>query len=380
MRNMPQVEGESKVSNRKADSQKQKTSNLLITGIVQVTGPHDTGKTRFALECGADPAKIAFIDDDIKGRSTVEQARKDGTEFGFYADFVEQCKGKSLLEIHKAGLVLVKSLPNNLDAIVWDTWTRFAGTFKAYVTANTNEFRAPKEWPAIAQMKGATQWQEAQLYEARILSELLNKAKLVVLVTHLKDHYGINDKKTGRLIPASSRTLGRVPVMRLWLLHTPGSPVPSALVLKRINRNKFVKGKGLRTVNILPRKIVPFLGGEKRLADESLWDTIGWYYNNPMGNRKPLPHETPTVEELAILDGVLTKEQQQTLRWSLQIAAAELEESGAAELQAERADLKDKVLTLLDRGKKPGPIAKKLGLKVPEVKAIIRQIQEQDDD
>lgn len=373
----------SKATNQKSSNQKssnQETNGPLLTGIIQVTGPHDSGKTRYALECGASPKNTAFIDDDIKGRETVAQAQRDGFEFGFYADFVEQCKGKSLLEIHKAGIKLIDSLPDNLDAIVWDTWTRFAGTFKAYVTANPLEFRALKEWPTMGQMKGATQWQESQIYEARILGELLNKAKLVILITHLKDHYGINDKKTGRLIPASSRTLNRIPIMRLWLLHTPGSPVPSALVLKRINRNKFVKGKGLRTVNILPRKIVPFLGDKKRPADESLWDTIGWYYKNPMGNRKPLPHETPTVEELAILDGVLTKEQQQTLKWSLQIAAAELDESEAAELQAEQDDLKNKVQTLYNKGKRPGPIAKKLGLKVPYIKAIIRQIEGVKDD
>jgi hypothetical protein len=369
---MEEKQRSDKVSNQKANNQK--VSNLLVTGIIQVTGPHDTGKTRFALECGAHPKHTAFIDDDIKGRNTVEQATRDGIEFGHYVDFVERCKGKSLLEIHKAGMELVNSLPNNLDAIVWDTWTRFAATFKAYVTANPGEFRAPKEWPAMAQMKGATQWQESQLYEARVLSELLNKAKVVILVTHLKDHYGPGDKKTGAQIPASSRTLNRTPVMRLWLLHTSGSPVPSALVLKRVNRNKMTD-RGLRTINILPRKIVPHLGGNSRPADESLWDTIAWYYDNPMGQRKPEAHETPTEKELAILDGTLTKEQRETLRWSLQIAAAELEKSELADQQAEIAELHARVKALHDDGNRPGKIAKTLGLKVPEVKSIIAQLE-----
>lgn len=344
------------------------TDNLLVTGIVQVTGPHDTGKTRFALECGADPLLTAFIDDDIKGRSTVDQARRDGISFGFYADFVAECQGKSLLEIHKAGLALIDTIPDNLDAIVWDTWTRYAGTFKAYVTANPGEFRAAKEWPAMAQMKGATQWQEAQLYEARILSALLDKAKLVILVTHLKDHYGANDQRSGAQIPASSRTLSRVPVMRLWVLHTPGSPVPSALVLKRINRNRFVEGRGLRTINILPRKIVP------SPDDLSLWDTIRRYYDNPMGNRKPTPDETPTAEELAILDGVLTKEQQRTLRWSLQVAVAKLEEAEQEEEQAKVAELHGSIKAMLDKDWRPGKIAKTLGLKVPRVKEILSEM------
>lgn len=342
---------------------------MIITGILQITGAHDTGKTRFALECGADPARTAFVDDDIKGRATVEQAERDGVRFARYVDFVSECKGQSLLDIHQAGIELINSLPSNLDAIVWDTWTRFASTFKAFVTANPNQFRAPGEWPAMAQMKGATQWQEAQLYEAAILNQLQEKAKLIILVTHLKDDY-FGNQKTGKRIPASSRTLNRIPVMRLWLTHTPGSPVPSALVLKRVNRNKYVEGKGLRTINVLPRKIVP------RDTDESLWDTIQYYYDNPMGNRQPLPSETPDSDELAILDGTLTKEQQQTLYWSLKIAAAELEETEAAEVQAKQANLELQVKELLDKGEKPGRIAKALGLKVPQVRTIINRLQE----
>ena len=343
------------------------TNNILTPGIIQVTGAHDTGKTRFALECGADPAKTVFIDDDIKGRATVAQAKADSISFARYVDFVSECRGSTLLEVHKAGIALINSLPDNPDAIVWDTWTRFAATFKPYVTANPGEFRSPKEWPAMAQMKGATQWQEAQFYEAAILNKLQDKAKVVILITHLKDDYQGN-QKTGKRIPASSRTLNRVPVMRLWLMHTPGSPVPSALVLKRINKNEMTK-RGLRTVNILPRKIVP------QPDDQSLWDTIARYYSNPMGNREPLPHETPTADELAILDGVLTKEQQLTLKLSLKIAAANLEETEVADLQAEQDDLSLKVKALLAKGKSPGAIAKKLGLKVKDIRPIITAIR-----
>ena len=46
------------------------TYDPAIKGIIQVTGPHDVGKTTFALECGA--KRILFVDDDIKGRNTVE--------------------------------------------------------------------------------------------------------------------------------------------------------------------------------------------------------------------------------------------------------------------------------------------------------------------
>lgn len=337
---------------------------MLIEGIIQVTGPHDTGKTTFALECGAEPSRILFIDDDLKGRATVEQIK----DFGQYIDFVEKVRGKSLVDIHKQGMEIIDSIESDrFDAIIWDTWSRFASTFKAYVTTHPNEFRAPREWPGLAQMKGATQWKESQIYEAAVIHKLGKLAKCVILITHLKDHYASNER-SGKQIPDSSRTLNRVPVMRLWLMHNPsGSPVPVALVLKRPSVKKFVKGKGLRTINILPRKITPSEG------DQSLWDTITNYYDNPIDRHRPQPGETPDEFQLSILDGTLTKEQQATLKLSLRIKAQELEDEQlvlqAAERQAQIAEVKN----LSSNGTSKAKIAKQLSLTVKEVREILKE-------
>jgi len=60
----------------------------LLNGTMQVTGEHDAGKTTFALECGAEPGRILFIDDDLKGKSTVKEFTDMGVEFGRYVDLV----------------------------------------------------------------------------------------------------------------------------------------------------------------------------------------------------------------------------------------------------------------------------------------------------
>ncbi len=343
-------------------------SNISVKGIIQITGSNDVGKTTLGLECGADPKRILFVDDDLKGRPTVEQISKE-YGFGRYVDFVEEAKGRSLLEIHKAGMVIIDSIESNqYDAIIWDTWSRFASTFKAYVTANPNEFRAPKEWPGLAQMKGATQWKESQIYEAKVIHRLEQLAGCVILITHLKDHYAEGGTRTGKRIPDSSRTLNRVPRLRLFLIHSVnGSPVPSALVLKRLDKKRFVKGVGIRTTQVLPRKMIP------KTDHESLWDTVAWYQANPIGKRKPTADETPNAQELSILDGTLTKEQQTTLKLSLRIKAQELEDEQLVAQATERQGLVAEVKGLTASGLSKAKVAKRLQITVKKVREILKE-------
>ena len=92
--------------------------NNPITGVIQVTGEHDTGKTWFALSCGAAPRKIGFIDDDIKGRSTVNQI--GANNFGFYDDFVRGTVGMRELDTHAYGLAIIEQIAKlDLDVVIW---------------------------------------------------------------------------------------------------------------------------------------------------------------------------------------------------------------------------------------------------------------------
>lgn len=303
---------------------------MLVKGIIHVMGEHDTGKTKFALECGADATRICFFDDDVKGHATVQALADAGVGFGAYHNLTQLAKGLRELEFHEACSKLVEAIkPGQYQAIVWDTWARFQKTFHPVVIENPAAFR--KRWSPMGTIKGAEQWQEAERLEAQFLNHLATLAETVVIVSHLKDYYVGDRKVPGKQIPASGKALERVPTMRIWLKHNPASPVPIGLVLKRIDRMESTPA-GLRTTCILPRKITPHPG------ERSLWDSIARYYADPVGLRSPAPDETPDEYELSILSGTLTADQKRTFELML-AAGVEEEKEVATELNTNESDL-----------------------------------------
>jgi len=298
----------------------------LINGIIHVTGEHDVGKTTFALENGAMPARTCFFDDDVKGRTTVDELRKL-QDFGAYHDLVALNEGKTEVDYYLAVMGLIDAIqPNQFDAIIFDTWSRFAKCLHSYVITHRDEFK--EHWSKKGTIKGAEEWVESQWLEARIINKLQSLAPIVVLVTHLKDYYAGDTKVPGKQVPASSRTLARVPGFRIWLKHNSESVVPIGLVLKRIATRK-ITPRGIRTVSVLPRKITP------QPEDESLWDTIAYYFKNPVGLRELTPDEIPDEYELSILNETLTKDQKRTLTLMLKAGMVDGEEEEESEDEGE---------------------------------------------
>jgi hypothetical protein len=336
-------------------------SNILIQGIIHVTGDPDSGKTTFALECGAPPNAIAFFDDDVKGRATVRQFQQAGVEFGAYHDLTAIASGKTEMQFHDACMEIVTGMrPGQYETIVWDTWTNFQKTLHPYVLANRTRFRST--WSPMGQIKGAQEWQEAQKYEASILNDLQTIAPTVIVVTHLKDYYEGNARVPGKQIPASSKTLVRVPRFRIWLRPNPSSPVPIGLVLKRID-TKVATPRGIRTTSVLPRKIVP------GVEDQSLWDTIARYFENPVGMREFTPDEIPDAYELSILDGTLTSDQKRTFELMLKAGVLEVgpDELDVATIDQAQIDTIKESLRADGKPITPAAIADILGVTVPEV-------------
>ena len=306
-----------------------KTFTPIVPGIIHITGEPDVGKTTFALQSGASPQRMAFLDDDGKERGTAASLEASGTPFKFYKDLKSETAGLPQLQVFEKCLSFVDELEKDkdgYDAIVWDTWTRFAGTLKAYVRKNPAKFRESQDWAPMGQIKGAQQWKEAQEYEAQILARLNTIAPVVLLVTHLKNQY-IGSRQTGKQIPDASRTIVKVPAFRVWLRRNPsGSPVPVALVLKRIKQMRFVEGEGLRTVNVLPPRVQPQDG------DNSVWDAIARYVADPVGDRELLPHEMPNSFERSLIEGTMTDDQKKM--WMLMLAADVEEENGEVDDKA----------------------------------------------
>src|SRR5512146_1062767 len=109
--------------------------SVLFKGIVNVSGTHDSGKSRFAFECGAPPEKMAFIDTDLKGRDFVEQVLQVGRKLALYKDMVTLTRGKKELDTHKLYMDAITEMEaivkkdGKFEALVWDTWTPFEITF-----------------------------------------------------------------------------------------------------------------------------------------------------------------------------------------------------------------------------------------------------------
>lgn len=286
---------------------KKRQERKQFNGVIQVTGEHDVGKTTFALECGASPDKILFIDDDLKGAATVSDLKEAGIHIGRYVNLVDFCSGLTEYDMHvKVMESLIRGIkPGEFDAIIWDTWTQFSDTTYSYVKRHPGEFR--ENWAPMGSIKGPQMWKEARRYEARIINYMATLAPTIILITHLKQMYLSQAPVPGKQVPASSNALDRTMRMRLWLrLNPKGRPVPMALVLKRLDKKELVDDQ-LRTVNVLPRRLIP-------AEDEhSLWDTIYRYWENPMGDREPEDDEIPDEYELSLLSGTLTKEQTHTL-------------------------------------------------------------------
>jgi hypothetical protein len=287
----------------------------LLTGVMLVTGQHGVGKTRFALESG-DPTKTILIDDDEKGRAEVERVKKDlaehEIEIGRYVDFVSKTRGKKMLGIHDAGLQIIDDIePDKYEVLIWDTWSRFAETCATYVQTHNNEFR--DRWAAMGKIKGGEEYKEARYYEAELIHRLQEKVPLVILISHLKNQY-LNNAQTGKQIPAVGKAVDKVCNLRLWIKRNPASTTPIALVLKNISKNILVDGH-LRTIQVLPTKITPL--NTEECFEQSLWDSIERYFENPIGNRKPTKDEIPDDFEMSIVHGTLTEDQRLSWLYSL---------------------------------------------------------------
>lgn len=332
-------------------------------GIVQPMGEHDAGKTLFALQCGARVDKICLFDDDIKGRSIVKSIEKAGGKFGAYHDLVAIAKDKLELKFfEEVRRIIDKIKPGEFDAIVWDTWSLFASKTHPYVVANEMQFRT--KWNAKGEFHGGQQWQEARLLEAKLINQMAELTKTLILITHLKESRIEGVKIPGKFEPNASPVLERIPNLRIWLRHNPNSPVPIGLVLKRFTIERLEDGIPI-SINVLPQKITP------HPEHRSLWQTIQYYIENPVDMRPLRPDEMPDRFEMSILSNTLTEEQKHTFNEILRAGIHTKEEDESIASSLSQDDLSQKIKEMLDQKKSLPIIAKELGITISDVKKFV---------
>jgi hypothetical protein len=319
----------------------QKTGGVLFSGIVNVVGESDVGKTTFALECGASPDKIVFIDDDVKGQAIANDLAQAGTPLGKYVNLVSETKGMLETEFHKYCIDLIGSIPDNTyDAIIWDTFTRFEKSFHPWVLTHQKDFR--ERWSPMGVVHGAEIWIVSQEYESQVLDLLQRKAKLVILTSHMKDE-NRNGIRTGKRIPDTMKPVLVKSTLRVLLRHSDdGSPVPTGLILKRIGKRMVVDG-AIQTISVLPRKV-------RQLN----WKRIGELWDSPIGNRPPSVDELPNEFELSMLDStVLTDDQRLVMQLALKGVNEQDndENSGVEVMRNQMLEMRDNGMTTLEIAK-----------------------------
>jgi len=310
-------------------------------GIIHVTGEPDTGKTLLALTA-FHPKKVAYFFDDVK-RPPI-----DDKEFGLFIDLVEKYSSLKMLEFYKAFIAEVNKIKDNqYDAIVFDTWARIGKSIRYYAKANPLEFREGATFSRQGTIKGMEEWSETHRVESDVISALSRKCKALFLITHIKPQIKAG-VQTGTFEPDCGKSFERICNMRLWLRHNPESGVPISLVLKRLSKVEVTK-TGVVPVNVLPRKLVP------QKENSSVWDVINHYWDNPVGNREPLPDEIPNDFELSILDGILTDSQKEM--WQAELRERERQEKEEAEMfEAQLAIIKQEAINLAAQITAPLPV------------------------
>lgn len=310
-------------------TEKKRFEHVLFAGIINVTGLPDTGKTTFALENGAPPEKICFIDDDIKGQAIATEFENLGSPFGKYVNLVAETDGMLENDFHKYCIDLVNNIEvGQYECIVWDNFSRFENSFHPWVLTHQGDFR--KHWSPMGAIHGSQIWQAAGEYEGQILDTLQGKAPLVIVTSHMKNE-NVGGSRTGKMIPDVKKAVIQKATMRVLLRHSDdGSPIPTGLILKRISKRIVTDGK-IETVNILPRKIVHLT-----------WDKVREYYNNPVGNRPPTSEELPNQYEMSMLDStILTDDQRLVMRLAIEGSFDNEEDEGMVTMKSQMQAMKD---------------------------------------
>lgn len=315
-----------------------KKGGILFNGIVNVCGESDVGKTTFALESGAMPDKILFIDDDVKGQAIANDMARAGTPFGKYVNLVEETSGMKETEFHAHCIDMINKIESGkYDVIIWDTFSRFEKSFHPWVLTHQGQFR--ERWSPSGIIHGSEIWITAQQYESTVLDLLQSKAPLVIITSHMKDE-NLNGIRTGKRIPDCMKPVIIKSTLRILFRHSDdGSSIPTGLVLKRIGK-RVVTENGIETIAVLPRKVARLNWAKMR----ELWD-------NPVGNRPLTQDEMPNDFEMSMLDStVLTDDQRLVMQLSLKGASNDIndENDGTALMKADMQSMKDSGKTYVE--------------------------------
>jgi len=247
------------------------------------------------------------------------------------------------------------------DALIWDTFARFENTLQPQVVKAPGKYR--EVYSPKGEIKGAQLWQASFDLQSTIMGKMLDVAKLVILVSHLKAD-SMNGVKTGRMVPDSKRPLAQKAFMRVYLRHNAKAAEPIGLILKRPAQQK-VTELGVETINILPRKMNPIT-----------WARIRDYWAKPVGNVAFLEGEEPDEEDIALLTPILSAQQLKIFEANVELTKLGVTESTPVEEGAESQPSSDDIANIKQMkadGMNVPSIARDMGFPVPVIVKVLRE-------
>lgn len=319
---------------------------VSMKGILWFFGPPSKGKTTTALMSCDNAKKIGFIDcDNAKGEGLAEQL---GIEH--YSNMAVLGQGLEEYDYHKVFMSEIAALPDDLELIVVDAPKRMMIGSYAYVKKHAKEFRST--YANYGPIHIAQQWQDVKhMHLPDIYATLRGKADLVIFVTHEKQQIK-GEVFTGRMEPDADSSLLTAAgvVVRLMPDLLTGSRAPVGLVIKHPDGKVDLKTK--RVLNVFPNRIAPFD-----------WPTINGYLADPFEGRDQIAeHETPNEQELAIINGSLTPDEQANYDLRLAVQALKVRQVMAEDV-IELAASMEHIKPLLMAGR----IATELKVEYPSI-------------
>lgn len=280
---------------------------VLPVGLIHLYGEDGTGKSLWPFTIGTNPKKTVFLDDD-SGKS-----RFLAGQFGCqYHDLFKEFGNIDEVEFHERVLRMMASLPDDLDLIVFDNAARFFTSAHPFVVKHFDQYR--KIVRGTAAIIGAYQWRAVrEQHLPRIYSMLVNKAKIVVIITHEKEETDSTGTKTGAMEPVADKSLRKAAnaVIRLTKSET-GNPVPTGLVIKDLTK--------FPPTRVLPPKI-----------PQCNWDALLNFWNNPVGENIPDEYQ-PSEFERHLIEGSLSPEQKQVYEFNRRMRLLQKDEEMAKEI------------------------------------------------
>lgn len=298
--------------------------SVLLDGLVHVFGLAGSGKSSFALTASDEPGKVSFLDGDAsKGRRMAEDL-----EIEHYYDLTHMAREENMNEIEYQEMVLgiIEDLPDGLDVIILDNATGFFKGAQSYVSVNRDRFR--KKWSPSGKYATMQEWGVMRSqYLPAVYSEMLSKAELVMILTHVTDDYDDSGIKTGKKVAEADESLEKAAgiIIRLVRDTRTESSAPVVLLIKK-PRPRFEPSER-RVIDVFPERIAP-----------CTWSTIEHYLENPIGLKDVLEdHEIPNDFEVALIEGSLNEEQRK-----------EYEARREARLMQRYEDMREAVLEAAD--------------------------------